>query len=55
MIHLSGIVGCVLSRSTHFRVHTWGPDALFGGRENVIGGIFEKLKAVKSGLDSEVG
>ena len=35
-------------------LHAGGPDALFGGRENVIDGIFEKLKAVKSGLDVEV-
>jgi type I restriction enzyme R subunit len=31
-------------------VHGGGPDALFAGRENVIEGIFEKLRAVNSGL-----
>ena len=31
-------------------LHAGGPDALFGGKENVIEGIFEKLKAVNSGL-----
>ena len=36
-------------------LHAGGPDALFGGKENVIEGIFEKLKAVNSGLDASVG
>ena len=31
-------------------LHAGGPDALFGDKENVIEGIFEKLKAVNSGL-----
>ena len=31
-------------------LHAGGPDALFGGKENVIEGIFEKLKAVSSDL-----
>ena len=29
-------------------LHAGGPDALFAGKENVIEGIFEKLKAVNS-------
>ena len=32
-----------------------GPDELFAGRENVIDGIFEKLKAVNAGLVAGVG
>ena len=32
-----------------------GPDALFGGKENVIGGIFEKLKVVNSELIATEG
>ena len=32
-----------------------GPEELFAGKENVIDGIFEKLKAVHSGLIGEVG
>jgi type I restriction enzyme R subunit len=35
-------------------LHAGGPDALFGGKENVIEGIFEKLKAVNSGLVARV-
>ncbi|MEE8525778.1 MAG: type I restriction-modification enzyme R subunit C-terminal domain-containing protein, partial [Thermoanaerobaculia bacterium] len=31
-------------------LHSGGPETLFGGKENVIEGIFEKLKAVNSGL-----
>jgi len=31
-------------------LHAGGPDALFDGKENVIEGIFEKLKSVNSGL-----
>jgi len=31
-------------------LHAGGPDALFGGKENVIEGIFEKLKEVNSGV-----
>jgi len=34
-------------------LHAGGPDALFGGKENVIEGIFEKLKTVHSGLIAE--
>ena len=33
-------------------LHAGGPDALFGGKEQVIEGIFEKLREVKSGLDA---
>jgi hypothetical protein len=36
-------------------LHAGGPDALFGGKENVIEGIFEKLKAVSSGLIAREG
>ena len=36
-------------------LHAGGPDALFDGKENVIEGIFEKLKAVNSGLIANVG
>jgi len=36
-------------------LHAGGPDALFGGKENVIDGIFKKLKAVNSGLITGVG
>ncbi len=32
-----------------------GPDAPFDGKENVIEGIFEKLKAVNSKLIASVG
>ena len=31
-------------------LHADGPEALFGGKENVIEGIFDTLKAVQSGL-----
>ena len=34
-------------------LHVGGPDALFSGKGNVIEGIFEKLKAVNSGLIAE--
>ncbi len=36
-------------------LHAGGPDELFGDKENVIEGIFERLKAVHSGLVSETG
>lgn len=36
-------------------LHTGGPDALFGGKENVIEGIFEKLREVNSGLIASAG
>jgi type I restriction enzyme R subunit len=36
-------------------LHAGGPDALFGGKENVIEGIFEKLKAVNSALSAKAG
>jgi len=36
-------------------LHAGGPDALFGGKENVIEGIFAKLKAVNSGVADDVG
>jgi type I restriction enzyme R subunit len=36
-------------------LHAGGPDALFGGKENVIEGIFEKLKVVSSGLIAQEG
>ncbi|HYD47975.1 MAG TPA: type I restriction-modification enzyme R subunit C-terminal domain-containing protein [Terriglobales bacterium] len=35
-------------------LHAGGPDALFGGKEKVIEGIFEKLHAVKSELVRDV-
>jgi type I restriction enzyme R subunit len=31
-------------------LHAGGPDALFGGKEKVIEGIFERLKSAHSGL-----
>ena len=36
-------------------LHSGGPDELFAGKENVIEGIFETLKAVNSGLIERVG
>jgi len=36
-------------------LHAGGPDGLFAGKENVIEGIFEKLKAVHSGLIGNAG
>lgn len=36
-------------------LHAGGPDELFAGKENVIEGIFEQLKAVHSGLMAETG
>ena len=36
-------------------VHAGGPEALFGGKENVVEGIFEKLKAMDSGLTVKAG
>ena len=36
-------------------LHAEGPDALFGGRENVIEGIFEKLRAVHTELIEKAG
>ena len=44
-----------LYESPFSNLHAGGPDALFGGRENVIEGIFEKLKAVHSGLSARAG
>ncbi len=34
-------------------LHGGGPDSLFAGKEKVIEGIFEKLDAIHSGLDTE--
>ena len=36
-------------------LHAGGPDELFSDKENVIEGIFEKLKAVNSGLTVKAG
>ena len=36
-------------------LHTGGPEALFGGKKNVIEGIFDTLKAVQSGLMVKAG
>ena len=36
-------------------LHAGGPEALFGGRKNVIEGIFDTLKAVQSGLMVKAG
>ncbi|HUP23574.1 MAG TPA: type I restriction-modification enzyme R subunit C-terminal domain-containing protein, partial [Thermoanaerobaculia bacterium] len=36
-------------------LHAAGPDELFGGRENVIEGIFERLKKVQRGLEVKAG
>jgi len=36
-------------------LHAGGPDELFAGKENVIDGIFESLKAIHSGLIASVG
>ena len=37
------------------KLHAGGPDGLFAGKENVIEGIFKKLKAVHSGLIEKAG
>ena len=37
------------------RVHAGGPDELFAGKDRIIEGIFEKLKAVNSGLTVKAG
>ncbi len=36
-------------------LHAGGPDALFDGKENVIEGIFDRLEAVVSSLDTKMG
>jgi type I restriction enzyme R subunit len=36
-------------------LHAGGPDALFGGKEEVIEGIFDKLRAANSALNVKVG
>ena len=36
-------------------LHAGGPEALFGGKKNVIEGIFDTLKAVQSGLMVKAG
>ena len=36
-------------------LHAGGPEALFGGKKNVIEGIFDTLKAVQSGLTVKAG
>ncbi len=36
-------------------LHAGGPDALFGGKENVIEGIFDRLRALESGLRAKTG
>ncbi len=36
-------------------LHAGGPDELFAGKENVIEGIFEKLRAAHSGLIAKAG
>ena len=36
-------------------LHADGPEALFGGKENVIEGIFDTLRAVQSGLTVKTG
>ncbi len=36
-------------------LHSGGPDALFGDKENVIEGIFEKLKEIQSELTESAG
>lgn len=36
-------------------LHREGPDSLFAGKEQVIEGIFERLKLVEAGLDAEAG
>jgi type I restriction enzyme R subunit len=36
-------------------LHIGGPDELFAGKENIIEGIFEKLKDVNSGLFEQAG
>ena len=36
-------------------LHAGGPDELFAGQENVIEGIFDKLKAVHSELTAKAG
>jgi type I restriction enzyme R subunit len=36
-------------------LHAGGPDALFAGKEEVIEGIFDKLRAANSALNVKVG
>ena len=36
-------------------LHSGGPDELFAGKEDVIDGIFEKLKTISSRLVEKVG
>ena len=36
-------------------LHAGGPEALFGGKQNVIDGIFDQLKAFESGLAARAG
>jgi type I restriction enzyme R subunit len=36
-------------------IHSGGPDELFAGKENVIEGIFKKLKTIRTGLLAEAG
>ena len=36
-------------------IHAGGPEELFAGKEAVIDGVFEKLKAIRSELQSVAG
>lgn len=36
-------------------LHSGGPDALFAGREQVIEGIFERLRAVDPAVEEKAG
>ena len=44
-----------LYESPFSNLHAGGPDALFGGKEKVIEGIFEQLDKVNSGLTAKAG
>ena len=44
-----------LYESPFSNLHAGGPEALFGGKKNVIEGIFDTLKAVQSGLMVKAG
>lgn len=43
----------ILSESPFSNLHAGGPDVLLSGKENVIEGIFEKLKEVNSNVSVE--
>ena len=51
-----GVMGAsALYEPPFSNLHAGGPEALFGGKKNVIEGIFDTLKAVQSGLMVKAG